>query len=68
MVDNQPLMVDAKNAARMLSVSTRKLWSMTFVESPSVPHVRCGRLVRYPVNALQRWIESQRAKNEGEGE
>ena len=54
------LLVDAKDAARMLAVSLRKLWAMTFEEQPGLPYVRCGRLVRYPVADLQRWIESQR--------
>jgi hypothetical protein len=54
------LLVDAKDAARMLAVSPRKLWAMTFEEQPGLPYVRCGRLVRYSVADLQGWIESQR--------
>jgi len=56
----ETLLVDPKNAARMMAVSTRKLWGMTFEDRPGLPYVRCGRLVRYPVADLQRWIESQR--------
>ncbi len=54
------LLVDARDAARMLAVSPRKLWAMTFEETPGLPYVRCGRLVRYPVADLQHWIDSQR--------
>ncbi|NLF09474.1 MAG: helix-turn-helix domain-containing protein [Pirellulaceae bacterium] len=54
------LLVDARDAAKMLAVSPRKLWAMTFEEQPGLPYVRCGRLVRYPVADLQHWIESQR--------
>ena len=54
------LLVDAREAARILSVSPRKLWAMTFEDQPGLPYIRCGRLVRYPVADLQRWIESQR--------
>ena len=54
------LLADPKEAARMLAVSSRKLWGMTFEDEPGLPYVRCGRLVRYPVADLQRWIESQR--------
>ena len=54
------LLVAPSEAARLLAVSPRKLWSMTFGEKPGLPFVRCGRLVRYPVADLQRWIESQR--------
>ena len=54
------LLVTPKEAARILSVSQRKLWGMTFEDEPGLPHVRCGRLVRYSVADLERWIESQR--------
>lgn len=57
---NEVLLVDSREAARMLAVSPRKLWSMTFGEQPGLPYVRCGRLVRYSVADLQAWIESQR--------
>ena len=54
------LLVDSQDASRMLSVSPRKLWAMTFEEDPGLPFVRCGRLVRYSVADLKTWIESQR--------
>ena len=58
--DIAALLVDTREAARMLSVSPRKLWAMTFEEQPGLPYIRCGRLVRYSVADLQLWIESQR--------
>lgn len=63
MVSNESssaLLVDAKVAARMLSVSPRKLWSLTFEDSPGLPYVRLGRCVRYAVTDLQAWIEAQK--------
>ena len=33
---------------------------MTFEESPGLPYVRCGRLVRYSPDDLRRWIDAQR--------
>lgn len=54
------LLVDARDAARLLAVSPRKLWAMTFEESPGLPYVRCGRLVRYSPDDLRRWIDAQR--------
>ena len=54
------LLVNAKDAARMLAVSPRKLWAMTFEETPSLPHIRCGRLVRYSPDDLRRWIDARR--------
>lgn len=54
------VLVEPREAARLLSVSPRKLWGMTFEERPGVPYVRVGRLVRYYVADLARWAESQR--------
>lgn len=56
----EALLVNARDAARMLAVSPRKLWAMTFEETPGLPHVRCGRLVRYSPDDLRRWIDAQR--------
>jgi len=54
------LLVSARDAARMLAVSPRKLWAMTFEEAPGLPYVRCGRLVRYSPDDLRHWIDAQR--------
>ncbi len=54
------LLADPKEAARMLAVSPRKLWGMTFEDEPGLPYVRCGRLVRYSLSDLEKWVESQR--------
>jgi hypothetical protein len=57
-----PLLVTARDASRMLAVSPRKLWAMTFEETPALPYVRCGRLVRYSPDDLRQWIEAQRGR------
>lgn len=54
------LLVTAREAAQLLAVSPRKLWAMTFEETPALPYVRCGRLVRYSPDDLRRWIDAQR--------
>lgn len=54
------LLVSARDAAKMLAVSPRKLWAMTFEETPGLPYVRCGRLVRYSPDDLRRWIKVHR--------
>jgi hypothetical protein len=59
-VEEPRLLVDSRTASRMLSVSARKLWAMTFEETPGLPYVRCGRLVRYSLDDLRRWIDAQR--------
>jgi hypothetical protein len=54
------LLVNTRDAARMLAISPRKLWAMTFEETPALPYVRCGRLVRYSADDLRDWIAAQR--------
>lgn len=54
------LLVSPRDAAKLLAVSPRKLWAMTFEEPDALPHVRCGRLVRYAPDDLRRWIASRR--------
>lgn len=51
------LLIPPQEAARRLSVSPRKLWSLT--QSGAVPSVRIGRSVRYSPLDLRAWIETQ---------
>ena len=51
---DEPLLIDAKDAAALLAIGTRKLWSLT--NSGQIPHVRIGRLIRYAPADLQAWI------------
>lgn len=51
------LLLTARGAAEALSISPRKLWSMT--KSGEIPCVRLGRCVRYPADQLQRGIDLQ---------
>lgn len=52
------LLLTAQQAAEALAISPRKLWSMT--ASGEIPHIRIGRLVRYPVADLERWIDENK--------
>jgi excisionase family DNA binding protein len=54
----QPLLVDAREAARLLSISERTLWTLT--DQGELPRVKIGRSVRYSVRDLERYIEGQR--------
>ena len=51
---SQPLLVDERIAAAMLSVSPRTLWSMA--ASGELPCVRIGRRKLYSVETLRRFI------------
>jgi excisionase family DNA binding protein len=53
-----PLLVNAREAARLMSISTRKLWSMT--AGGEIAAVRCGRAVRYDPIDLRAYIEKHK--------
>src|SRR5690606_25392586 len=50
----EPLLVDARTAAGMLSVSERLLW--TWTQAGEIACVRIGRRVLYPVQGLRDWV------------
>jgi excisionase family DNA binding protein len=52
------LLLTARAAAAVLSVSERTLWAMTHPRGP-IPVVKIGRSVRYPAEALRAWIAAQ---------
>lgn len=54
------MLITPAEAAFALSVSERKLWSMT--NAGEIPCVRMGRAVRYSPTDLQDWIDQQRAR------
>lgn len=58
------LLVPPREAAELLSVSERTLWTLTHIGR--IPALRFGRLVRYDVVALREWLrmEAQRQKSE----
>lgn len=56
----EPLLLTARQAAKVLSISERTLWGLT--KSGDIPAVRFGgRNVRYDPADLRAWIDS--AKN-----
>jgi predicted DNA-binding transcriptional regulator AlpA len=54
-----PILIPPREAARLLGISSRKLWSMSVGGEDDLPYVRLGRLVRYDVGALRRWVAAQ---------
>jgi hypothetical protein len=66
--ESRRILVSPREAARLLSVSPRKLWAMTFEETPGLPHVKCGRSLRYSPSDLQRWAASQIDQKGGSNE
>ena len=56
----QPLALRPKEAARVLGIGERLLWTLT--NQGVVPHVRLGRAIVYPVDELRGWL-TERAAN-----
>ncbi len=54
---SRPLALRPKDAARAIGIGTRLLWSLT--SQGKIPHVRVGRVVLYPLPALEAWLESR---------
>jgi len=63
-----PLLLTPRQAAQMLAISERKLWSITFAEQPGLPYVKCGRLTRYAMADLQAWVNARRVQSRQGGE
>lgn len=55
--DSAPLAVGRAEAAAMLGISERLLW--TWTKSGMIPHVRIGTRVLYPVEQLRVWLNKQ---------
>ena len=57
------LAMRAREAAKALGISERLLWDWT--DRGVVPHIRLGKAVLYPVDALREWLQRD-AKTTGE--
>jgi excisionase family DNA binding protein len=51
-------LVNARQAAKALAISERKLWEMT--KNGEIPHVPVGRAIRYDPRDLRAWVEAQK--------
>ncbi len=56
---DEPLLLTAPKAAKMLAISPRTLWTLT--QQGVVPCVRLGRSVRYSVDDLREVISKNRS-------
>jgi excisionase family DNA binding protein len=56
----EPLLVNARDAARLLAISERTLWSLT--AAGDIPVIRIGRAVRYDPRDLQAWIDRSKQR------
>lgn len=58
-----PLLVTPREAARLLAVSERTLWSLA--AAGEIPRVRIGRAVRYRVADLRAYVDAPPPKEKG---
>ena len=54
----EPLLLNAKETARSLAISGRKLWELTNLKD--IPSVRIGRRVLYDPNDLRAWVDKHK--------
>jgi excisionase family DNA binding protein len=54
--ENHPLLVKSREAARLLGISERTLYTLR--RQGRIPYVVIGQSIRYSVSALNRWIET----------
>jgi len=54
----RPLLLNSREAAQLLSLSERKLWDL--MATGEIPHLKVGRSVRYAIEDLKSWIESNK--------
>ena len=54
-----PLLLTVKEAAALLAISARTLWSLTAPRGPIRPVRVRGRSIRCAPSELQRWIDAQ---------
>jgi excisionase family DNA binding protein len=59
----QHLALRPRQAAKVLGISERKLWSLK--AAGEIPFIQLGRATLYPVAALKRWLDEQTSKGVG---
>ena len=55
--DTPRLSLRPRDAAKALGIGERLLWSKT--NAGEIPHLRIGKAVLYPVDALREWLAAQ---------
>jgi excisionase family DNA binding protein len=58
--DAPRLALRPKEAAKALGIGTRLLWSKT--NRGEIPHIKVGKCVVYPIDALRDWLAERAAK------
>ena len=59
----RPLLIDRREAARLLGISPRKLWDLSNIGE--LPVMRIGNALRYDPNDLRAWIAANKEHGNG---
>ncbi len=59
--NEQRLLVSPKDAAKMMCISERTLWTLT--DTGKLPCVKFGKIKRYSVTDINQFIESQTSRS-----
>ncbi|HAI14381.1 MAG TPA: DNA-binding protein [Phycisphaerales bacterium] len=59
---DQPLVVDTRQAAKMLCISERTLAELK--KQGQIPFIQIGRSVRYAIGDLEAWLKSKTQRPE----
>jgi hypothetical protein len=59
-ISTSPLLANERESARLLSISTRKMWQLG--ASGAIPFVKIGRSKRYDVDDLRAYINAQKSE------
>lgn len=57
----EKMLISKQETARILSISEKKLWSMTYPRGPIIS-IQLGSRVLYSVESLRRFIQQEEAK------
>jgi excisionase family DNA binding protein len=63
---DQGLLIDSRQAAKLLKVSERTLWRM-HNEGEMPQPIRIGRAVRWSLEALKKWVDDGCPRPDGKG-
>lgn len=59
---DNPLLIDLREAARLLGFSERKVWQLQ--KDGDLPSLKIGRNLRFCISSLRLWVQQQMGSNQ----
>jgi excisionase family DNA binding protein len=60
----EKLSLRPRAAAKAIGVSERTLW--TWTHKNEIPHIRMGKTILYPIDALRKWLDARTNEQRGQ--